>query len=391
MNSKINTWSSVIASTYAQPEITLVAGQGTKVQDDSGKSYLDFISGIAVNALGHAHPAIVDAVSHQVSKLGHVSNLVSNPIAEELAAKLLEKLEMPNGRIFFCNSGAEANEAAFKYARAHKAKSKMVSLTGGFHGRTAAALSLTGQPEKREKFAPLISNIKFIEPNDHKLIKRTISKKVGGVWLEIIQGEAGVFPLDSEFIATIAKRSRDVNALLVVDEVQTGMGRTGSWFAFQKFSLAPDLVPLAKGLGGGLPIGALAISEEHRDLIGPGGHGTTFGGNPIAAAAALAVISVIENENLLQNVIAHSQLIRNELLDFEGVLNVRGDGLLLGVVLVADVSKEVERLATANGLLVNSVRPNVIRLAPPLNVTSSEVISALSILKDAIGKAVSGV
>jgi acetylornithine/N-succinyldiaminopimelate aminotransferase len=391
MNSKIKSWSSVIAPTYAQPGITLVSGQGTKVTDESGKTYLDFISGIAVNALGHAHPAIVDAVSSQVRKLGHVSNLVSNPLAEELAAKLLEKLEMPNGRIFFCNSGAEANEAAFKYARAHKAKSKMVSLVGGFHGRTAAALSLTGQPEKREKFTPLISNIKFIDPSDQKQIKRTINKKVGGVWLEIIQGEAGVSPLDSEFIATIAKRTRDVNALLVIDEVQTGMGRTGSWFAFQKFHVDPDLVPLAKGLGGGLPIGALAISEVHRDLIGPGGHGTTFGGNPIAAAAALTVISVVENENLLQNVIEQSQLIRNELLDFEGVLNVRGDGLLLGVVLVADVSKDVEKLAAANGLLVNSVRPNVIRLAPPLNVSSSEILSALSILKDAIRQAISDV
>jgi acetylornithine/N-succinyldiaminopimelate aminotransferase len=389
MNSKLQSWNSSIAPTYAQPEIMLVEGNGTKVKDETGRTYLDFISGIAVNALGHAHPAIVEAVSAQVNKLGHVSNLVGNPVAAELAAKLLDKLDMPNGRIFFCNSGAEANEAAFKYARAHKARSKMVSLTGGFHGRTAAALSLTGQPEKRSKFEPLISNIDFINPNELKPIKRSINKKVGGVWLEIIQGEAGVVPLDPEFISAIANRSKQVDALLVIDEVQTGMGRTGSWFAFQKFGVSPDLIPLAKGLGGGLPIGALAVNEIHQNLIGSGGHGTTFGGNPIAAAAALAVINVIESENLLLNVNRQSRVIVDELKDYEGVASVRGEGLLLGIVLVADIAKKVEKLAAANGLLINNVRPNVIRLAPPLNVSSSEVLSALSILKDAIRQALS--
>ncbi len=375
-----------IASTYARPAIELVRGEGTVVFDSAGKKYLDFLAGIAVNALGHAHPAIIDAVTRQISQLGHVSNLVSNPVAAKLADKLLEILNMPNGRIFFCNSGAEANEAAFKYVRAHKSGSNLVSLINGFHGRTTAALSVTGQTEKRKQFEPLIKNVTFLEVNKTKKVKSVINKKVGGVWLEIIQGEAGVVPLDEDFIKTVASRTRDVDALLVVDEVQTGIGRTGKWFSYQEFDLQPDLVPLAKGLGGGLPIGALGISEAHIDLIKAGGHGSTFGGNPVTAAAALAVIDTIENEDLLLNVLNMEGLIRKNLVLDANVSEIRGTGLLLGIVLTSDRAKAVEKLCLDMGLIINAVRPNVIRLAPPLNVNDLQVISAMDILSSAIAK-----
>jgi acetylornithine aminotransferase len=386
MDYQLDSWKSKIAPTYAQPEIELVRGQGTRVFDTNGKMYLDFLSGIAVNALGHAHPAVIEAVTKQLSQLGHVSNLVGNPVATKLAEKLLDILDMPNGRIFFCNSGAEANEAAFKYARAHKSGSKMVSLLNGFHGRTTAALSVTGQEEKRKQFEPLLPGVSFLKVNEIPRIKRNISKKVGGVWIEMIQGEAGVVPLSRNFVEAIVQRTKEVDALLIIDEVQTGIGRTGKWFAYQEFDLKPDLVPLAKGLGGGLPIGALGISESNVDLVKAGGHGTTFGGNPVTAAAALAVINTIEQDDLLSNALNMGKLIKDNLQQSSNVLEIRGSGLLLGIVLASDLAKEIEKVALQMGLIVNAVRPNVIRLAPPLNVSREETISAIDILSQAIEK-----
>lgn len=383
MNMAHVSWDSVIAGTYASPKIKLVSGTGSRVFDDTGKSYLDFLAGIAVNSLGHGHPAIVEAVSRQSGKLGHVSNLYANPVSEQLADKLLSLVGFADGRIFFCNSGAEANEAAIKYVRAAKPKSRLLSLEGGFHGRTIGALSITGQIEKREPFQPLLQKIDFIGPNNMREIK-SISRKTGGIWLEIIQGEGGVNPLTNEYLLSVSKRAAEIDALLVVDEVQTGIGRTGNWFAFQDTELKPDLVPMAKGLGGGLPIGALAISKDYKSVIKPGGHGTTYGGNPIAAAASLAVLETIESENLIDNVKAISELLLLELSTLPGLSEVRGKGLLLGLVFENPIAKEIESVALQLGLLINAVRSNVIRLAPPLNISKTEALEAVQILKAAL-------
>jgi acetylornithine/N-succinyldiaminopimelate aminotransferase len=383
MNMAHVNWDSVIAGTYASPKIKLVSGTGSRVFDDTGKSYLDFLAGIAVNSLGHGHPAIVEAVSRQSGKLGHVSNLYANPVSEQLADKLLSLVGFADGRIFFCNSGAEANEAAIKYVRAAKPKSRLLSLEGGFHGRTIGALSITGQIEKREPFQPLLQKIDFIGPNNMREIK-SISRKTGGIWLEIIQGEGGVNPLTNEYLLAVSKRAAEIDALLVVDEVQTGIGRTGNWFAFQDTELKPDLVPMAKGLGGGLPIGALAISKDYKSVIKPGGHGTTYGGNPIAAAASLAVLETIESENLIDNVKAISELLLLELSTLPGLSEVRGKGLLLGLVFENPIAKEIESVALQLGLLINPVRSNVIRLAPPLNISKTEALEAVQILKAAL-------
>lgn len=372
-------WQSVIAPTYAQPEIKLMTGKGTRVFDESGKSYLDFLAGIAVNSLGHCHPAISEAIGKQSKTLGHVSNLYANPIAEELAHRLLEVSGFEYGKVFFCNSGAEANEAAIKYVKAACPGKNLVSLEGGFHGRTIGALSITGQSEKRRPFEPLLKNVSFIEPNSSKQIKR-INRRTGGVWLEMIQGEGGVLPLTESFVNEVVQKTKKVNALLVVDEVQTGIGRTGNWFAFQHSGIKPDLVPIAKGLGGGLPIGALLISKDLASTIKPGGHGTTYGGNPIAAASALAVLQTIESENLMANVIQMSQILRNELLNLSDIAEVRGSGLLIGVVFKSEIAKAVAGNAQELGLLINAVRPNVIRIAPPLNVLKEEVLEATQIL-----------
>lgn len=383
MNMAHVNWDSVIAGTYASPKIKLVSGTGSRVFDDAGKSYLDFLAGIAVNSLGHGHPAIVEAVSRQSGKLGHVSNLYANPVSEQLADKLLSLVGFADGRIFFCNSGAEANEAAIKYVRAAKPKSRLLSLEGGFHGRTIGALSITGQIEKREPFQPLLQKIDFIGPNNMREIK-SISRKTGGIWLEIIQGEGGVNPLTNEYLLSVSKRAAEIDALLVVDEVQTGIGRTGNWFAFQDTELKPDLVTMAKGLGGGLPIGALAISKDYKSVIKPGGHGTTYGGNPIAAAASLAVLEIIESENLIDNVKAISELLLLELSTLPGLSEVRGKGLLLGLVFENPIAKEIESVALQLGLLINPVRSNVIRLAPPLNISKTEALEAVQILKAAL-------
>lgn len=383
MNIARGNWDSVIAGTYANPKIKLTSGFGSRVVDDSGKSYLDFLAGIAVNSLGHGHPAIVEAVSRQSGKLGHVSNLYANPVSEQLADKLLNLISFTDGRIFFCNSGAEANEAAIKYVRAAKPKSRLLSLEGGFHGRTIGALSITGQIEKREPFQPLLQKIDFTEPNNIRKLK-SISRKTGGIWLEIIQGEGGVLPLTDDYLSSVSKRASELKALLVVDEVQTGIGRTGNWFAFQDTELKPDLVPMAKGLGGGLPIGALAISKDYKSAIRPGGHGTTYGGNPIAAAASLAVLQTIESQNLLENVNVMSDLLRMELSTLPGLSEVRGKGLLLGLVFDRPIAKDIESAALHLGLLINAVRSNVIRLAPPLNISKSETLEAVQILQSAV-------
>jgi len=380
-------WNKFVAPTYAPPQIKLISGKGTKVYDDTGKSYLDFVSGIAVTSLGHANEEIAEAIYTQAKKLGHVSNLYANSVTEELAEKLLIISGMKNGRVFFANSGAEANEAAIKYVRANKPKCKLIALEGSFHGRTMGALSLTGQLEKRAPFEPLIPKVDFIKRDSINSAKKKLKSSAGGVWIELVQGEGGVIPLAKEFVSQIIQITKDHFIALVVDEVQTGMGRTGNWFAYQEFDFMPDLVPIAKGLGGGIPIGALLISENFAKVIQPGGHGTTYGGNPIAATSALTVIKMIEQQQLLENVKRQSMLIRTNILQIRGVQVVRGMGLLLGVVLNGDYSKKIAQRAQQLGLLVNAVRPNVLRLAPPLNISTAETTEGIEKLSEAIKQA----
>jgi acetylornithine aminotransferase len=370
-------WESSLLNNYGTPPITLVSGQGATVVDVDGREYVDLLAGIAVNALGHAHPAVIAAVTKQMSTLGHTSNLAISRPTVELAERLLG-LAGRSGRVFFCNSGAEANEAAIKIARA-TGRTGLIAAEGSFHGRTAGALSITGQASKREPFEPLLPDVTFVAYGDIDATVEAIGDTTSAVFLEPIQGEGGVVVPPPGFLQAAQDVAHEVGALFVVDEVQTGIGRTGDWFAHTEFGLKPDVVTLAKGLGGGLPIGATIAFGDTAKLLGPGSHGTTFGGNPVTAAAALAVLDTIEHDNLLQRVKELSAELTVGLLS-EGaalVSAVRGSGLLLGVVLDQPVARELEIAARACGLLINAVRPDVIRIAPPLVLTDAELAVAL--------------
>jgi acetylornithine aminotransferase len=370
-------WESSLLNNYGTPPITLVSGQGATVVDVDGREYVDLLAGIAVNALGHAHPAVIAAVTKQMSTLGHTSNLAISRPTVELAERLLG-LAGRSGRVFFCNSGAEANEAAIKIARA-TGRTGLIAAEGSFHGRTAGALSITGQASKREPFEPLLPDVTFVAYGDIDATVEAIGDTTSAVFLEPIQGEGGVVVPPPGFLQAAQDVAHEVGALFVVDEVQTGIGRTGDWFAHTEFGLKPDVVTLAKGLGGGLPIGATIAFGDTAKLLGPGSHGSTFGGNPVTAAAALAVLDTIEHDNLLQRVKELSAELTVGLLS-EGaalVSAVRGSGLLLGVVLDQPVARELEIAARACGLLINAVRPDVIRIAPPLVLTDAELAVAL--------------
>ncbi len=390
-------WRAVMADNYGTPPITLVRGQGVSVWDDVGREYLDLVGGLAVNALGHAHPAVVAAVCHQVSELGHTSNLVIQPRGLELA-EALTRLVM-RGRssdedhaVFFCNSGAEANEAAFKATRL-TGRRRVVAARDGFHGRTMGALALTGQPAKADPFRPLPGDVVFVPYGDAAALVAAVDDETAAVILEPIQGEAGVIPAPPGYLATAQRAAGDHGALLVLDEVQTGIGRTGYWFAHQDPTLGtirPDIITLAKGLGGGLPIGATIFTGRAARLFNPGSHGSTFGGNPISAAAALAVLMTIEGDDLLGNAQRRGRQLARGLGGCPGVRQVRGSGLLLGVVLAAPVAKAVEAIARDEcGLLVNAPASDVIRLAPPLVLTQAAAERAVRSLSGAIERAVS--
>ena len=290
-------WESVLQSNYGTPSVQLAHGSGCEVWDIEGNRYLDFLSGIATNVLGHAHPAIIEAVSSQIRLLNHVSNFYSHPEVLKLAKRLQDMTGDSSARVFFCNSGAEANEAVLKLSRL-TGKKKVIAFEGGFHGRTMGALSMTGQSDKRDKFQPLIKKIKFAKYNDIKSVARLISPKTAMVIIEPIQGERGVLPAKPGFLSDLRRLTSENGTLLAIDAVQTGMGRTGKWFGYEDENIRPDAITLAKGLGGGLPIGAMIAFGESGKLFQPGSHGSTFGGNPIAAASANATIDVIENENL---------------------------------------------------------------------------------------------
>ena len=376
-------WQKAIQDNYGTPTIELVSGKGSVVKDANGNTYLDFLAGIATNVLGHAHPAIVKAVTKQVATLGHVSNFYAHPNVLELAEKLQKMTGDKSARVFFCNSGAEANEAALKLSR-KTGKYKIVATQEAFHGRTMGALSLTGQPSKRNPFKPLIKGIKHVPFGDSGAMKRAINKKTAMVIVEPIMGEAGVIVPPADYLKNLRQYCDASGALLVFDCVQTGMGRTGDWFGYEYSGIKPDVITLAKGLGGGLPLGAMIALGSASKLFAAGDHGSTFGGNPVATAAALAVISSIEKEKVLDHVDEVGEFLLAELALIPGVLEVRGAGLLIGLTLEKPVAKTLTKKCQELGALINAPGDSTIRLAPALNVSMKQAEKFVKIFSQAM-------
>lgn len=379
-------WNAAMMPNYGTPNLVLDHGKGATVWDVDGKKYIDFLAGIAVNILGHAHPALTQAVTKQMSTLGHTSNFAAHKPGLELAEKLIEISGRP-GKVFFCNSGTEANEAAIKLSRL-TGKSHIVSLHGSFHGRTMGSLALTGQPKKYKPFAPSIPDVSFIAPNDISDLEPGINGKTAALWIEPIMGEGGVMPLTSEYMNAARSVTTKHNAMFVVDEVQTGIARTGSWFAYQNVGVDPDVLLLAKGLGGGFPIGAMIAYGEYQDLMTKGLHGTTYGGNAVACAAALAVLETVEREDLM----SRAKYIESEFVSHisvaPGVDHVRGAGAMLGVVLKHKHAAAVESKARELGLIINAPSANVLRIVPPLVITDLELQAGIELLTQALGEGV---
>ena len=374
-------WNNIFLNNYGTPAIELVAGEGVIVKDSKGNIYLDFLSGIAVNSLGHAHPVIIEAVSDQIKKLSHTSNFYANDPSIKLAEKLIAITNF-DAKVFFCNSGTEANEAAIKLSR-RTGKKQLIAAHNSFHGRTMGSLSITGQSAKQKPFEPLIGDVKFIDINTKSGVRK-LKRKSAAVFLESIQGEGGVTPCNDEFLQSVRSKTIKTKTLLVMDEVQTGLGRTGNWFGYEKSGIKPDVITLAKGLGGGLPMGAMLVTGEAKELFEPGQHGSTFGGNPVVASAALATLNFIEKEDLLNNATNMGQLLIKLITQIEGVTEVRGRGLLLGVGLKDVMAKDVELECRKLGLLLNAVNENTLRLAPALIVNIDQVKRCAEIIDDAI-------
>lgn len=386
MNELTRRWQGALMNNYGTPPLALVRGRGAEVWDADGRRYLDLVSGIAVNALGHAHPAVIEAVTAQLSQLGHVSNLylAEPPIA--LAEALLALVDAP-GRVLFCNSGAEANEAAFKIAR-RTGRPNIIAAENAFHGRTMGALALTGQQPKRAPFEPMTPGVSHLPYGDLAALDAAVDADTAAVFLEPILGEAGAVTPPPGYLAGAREITAARGALLVLDEVQTGIGRTGTWFAFQQAGVLPDVVTLAKGLGGGLPIGACIGLGPAGDLLEPGQHGTTFGGNPVCCAAALAVLRTIADDGLLEQVtqVGKELVAGVEALGHPLVRRVDGAGLLLGIELTEPVSTLVTVAARDGGFLINNAVPDRVRLVPPLVFTeaqASEFLAALPSFLDA--------
>ena len=376
-------WEAVFQKNYGTPKLNIVSGKGCYVVADNKKRYLDFIGGIATNVLGQAHPAIVKAVRKQIGVVGHVSNLYANPNSLALAEKLIEMTGQQEARVFFCNSGAEANEAALKLSR-KTGRKRVVSTIGGFHGRTMGALSLTGQPEKRDIFAPIVEKIKYVPFGDISAMSRAVNHKTAMVIVEPIQGENGVITPPAGYLRALREICDANGALLVIDAVQTGMGRTGFWFGYEHEEIVPDVITLAKGLGGGLPLGAMIAIGPASHLLKPGEHGSTFGGNPVSCAAGLAAINEIEKKSLNEKSLELGEYLKSELLKIDGVTEVRGRGLLLGIVLEQEWAKEIANFLMAKGVLVNAPNSNTIRIAPPLIVTKTECAKFVKIFAEVI-------
>ncbi|WP_405802894.1 acetylornithine transaminase [Streptomyces sp. NBC_01187] len=379
-------WQGALMDNYGTPRIPLTHGEGTRLWDAEGKQYTDFVGGIAVNALGTAHPAVVRAVSDQVATLGHVSNLFIAEPPVALAEQLLELAGRP-GRVYFANSGAEAVEAVFKIGR-RTGRPHMVATEGGFHGRTMGALALTGQPGKQDPFLPLPGEVTHIPYGDVEALRAAVTEETAFVLLEPIQGESGVIVPPEGYLAAAREITSATGTLLVVDEIQTGIGRTGHWFACQAQGVEPDVITLAKGLGGGLPLGATLAFGPAAELLTPGQHGSTFGGNPVACAAGLAVLETIAADGLLDHVKRVGAQLREGILGLGHPMvgQVRGAGLLLGIVLTEPVAPHAQQTAQDAGFLVNAVAPDVLRLAPPLILGEEEataLVQALPAVLDA--------
>ncbi|WP_254785366.1 acetylornithine transaminase [Arthrobacter sp. ok362] len=392
----LSRYSSSLLGVFGTPQRVLVRGAGCLVWDADGKEYLDLLGGIAVNALGHAHPFVTSVISSQLATLGHVSNFFTSPTQIALAEKLLELSKAPAGsRVFFANSGTEAVEAAFKLARRNsgasldaaapdstaKPRTKIIALEGAFHGRTMGALALTAKEAYRAPFAPLPGGVVHIPFGDIDALRAAVDDTTAAVFLEPIQGEAGVRPLPPGYLKAAREATSAAGALLILDEVQTGIGRTGKWLASEDAGIVPDAVTLAKGLGGGFPIGALVtFGPGTSALLTAGQHGTTFGGNPVATAAALATLHVLENQDILTHVRGVGEHLRAGLTGIAGVTEVRGEGLLIGFDLDADVAPGVVAAGLEAGFIVNSPGPRTIRLAPPLILTTEQADRFLAAL-----------
>ena len=389
-------WEAVMMNNYGTPPLALATGDGAVVTDTDGKNYLDLLGGIAVNLLGHRHPAVIEAVTAQLNTLGHTSNLYATEPGIALAEQLVGHLGSSGAseatgdaiaRAFFCNSGTEANEVAVKITRL-TGRTKLVAAEGGFHGRTMGSLALTGQPAKRAPFEPLPGEVTFVPYGDAEALEAAVTDETAAVFLEPIMGEGGVVVPPPGYLA----RAREITAahgtLLVLDEVQTGVGRTGTFYAHQHDGITPDIVTLAKGLGGGLPIGACLAIGATADLLTPGLHGSTFGGNPVCTAAALAVLKTLAAEDLIAKADVLGKTISHgvEELHHPLVSHVRGRGLLLGIVLTAEKAKAVETAARDAGFLVNAAAADVIRLAPPLIITETQIDEFLTALPAVLDK-----
>ena len=378
----LNRWSEVFMNTYGTPQLQLVKGEGSIVTDADGKEYVDMLAGIAVNALGHGHPALVHAVSKQTATLGHISNFFGSDAALNAATELRKRFGDDNAKVFFCNSGGEANEAAFKLSRLTGRK-KVLAAINGFHGRTMGALSLTGQPSKREPFAPLVPGVEFYRYGDIDHVRELVGQDPDGIaaiFLEPIQGETGVVPAPEGFLQAIRELCDEHGILMVVDEVQTGVGRTGTFFAHEAAGITPDIVTMAKGLAGGMPIGAVIANEKTAALFTPGAHGTTFGGNPIACAAANAVLEIVDDA-FCAEVKAKGETVKAAVEKLAGVDYVRGRGLMLGVVLTEPVAKEAVRIGLKHGVILNAPSEKIIRLTPPLVISDEEIDRAVVALE----------
>jgi predicted acetylornithine/succinylornithine family transaminase len=389
---QIKAWDDAcVMGTYVRQPGVFVRGEGARLWDDGGKEYLDFLGGIAVNGVGHCHPRVVKAIQEQAATLLHTSNLYLTAPQAKLAAKLIALSDME--RVFFCNSGAEANEAAIKIARKHgksdgsQTKFKIVTATRSFHGRTMATVTATAQPKYQEPFAPMLPGFTYVPFNDVDALAAAVDADTCAVLLEPIQGEGGVYAADQAYLTKARELCDKHGALLIFDEIQTGMGRTGKWWAYQHYEVAPDIMTLAKSLGGGVPIGACLARGAAATTLVPGDHGSTFAGSPLMTSASLAVIEAIEEEHLIANAHAMGAYLKHRLQEprFEGrITEIRGLGLMLGVELAEPNARKVLQAAFERGLIVNAVGDRTIRLLPPLIINRHDVDHAVAILADVI-------
>ena len=388
----VGRYADVMMNTFGAPKRVFVRGEGCHVWDADGNRHLDLLSGIAVNALGHAHPAVLAAITSQLSTLGHVSNFFATPaqiaLAERLAAFATANDPSVGAKVFFANSGTEANEAAFKATRL-TGRTRIIAMEGSFHGRTMGALAVTSNPKYRTPFEPLPGDVTFVPYGDVEALRAAVDDTVAAVVMEPVQGENGVVPAPDEYLRTARELTAQHGALLWLDEVQTGMGRTGDWLASTASGITADLVTLAKGLGNGFPVGACIATGRAAELFRPGTHGTTFGGNPVAAIAGLAVINVIERDGLLANVQAMGDHLERSVmaLGHPAVVGVRGRGLLRGIVLADERAPKAVDLLLDAGFIVNAPRPTVLRIAPPYIITAEQLDTFGAALPDALDAA----